>query len=196
MMDFFFRVRKYLQYQRTAKTKYYLHSPFVYQFYLNVLEGADDDNLRSLKKGRQAMLPFKYGMLLYRLVKYFQPQAILQLGTSISNVSSFVLLGNPEVKVVSLTDISPASLSELRSADVIFVNATIPLIQDISACLDHANENAIIVFDGINSRKAMGEIWEVIKTHQRVTLTIDVFRFGICFLKKGKLAKEHFALRY
>lgn len=32
------RTKEWLSYQKEAKTKYYLHSPFVYNFYLNVLE--------------------------------------------------------------------------------------------------------------------------------------------------------------
>jgi predicted O-methyltransferase YrrM len=40
MKDKLHQLFGYLNYQKNSKTKYYLHSPYVYQFYLHVLEGA------------------------------------------------------------------------------------------------------------------------------------------------------------
>ena len=42
------RLTEFLKYQRIAKTKYYLHSPFVYQFYLDILEGHTPDELNQI----------------------------------------------------------------------------------------------------------------------------------------------------
>ena len=47
-MNRFFQAKIFLWYLLRAKTKYYLHSPFVYQFYLNVLEGEEDEQLSSI----------------------------------------------------------------------------------------------------------------------------------------------------
>ena len=131
-MNEFFRFKYFIKYQWRAKTKYYLHSPFVYQFYLNVLEGANDANLEAIHTLRKKLasdssvieikdsgtgqsatktvsviernvaVRTKYGQLLYRLVTYFKPQTVIELGTSIGISSAYMALANERAKVTSL----------------------------------------------------------------------------------------------
>jgi predicted O-methyltransferase YrrM len=131
-MNIVFRIKKYLAYLVAAQTKYYLHSPFVYQFYLHVLEGEKPGTLTAiellreqLKKdktpvaiadygtgtqptrtvatiaGRVTINP-KYGLLLYRLVSYFKPAHVLELGTSVGLSSSYMAVAGNGVKVTTL----------------------------------------------------------------------------------------------
>jgi predicted O-methyltransferase YrrM len=46
--------------------------------------------------------PKKYGRLLYRLVNYLQPENILELGTSLGLSSSFMSLGAPSSKIITI----------------------------------------------------------------------------------------------
>jgi hypothetical protein len=186
-MDLFFRPRKYFVYQRKAKTKYYLHSPFVYQFYLNVLEG--DNEPSSIKD--------KYHLLLYRLVKYFHSQNILLTNNS-EDMRSACLLANPNANIISASaDLS--SFEQSTSPDLVFfgnADTKASLLSDFRASLQHANENSIFIIEGIYRNKQMNEAWMEIMQHPRVRLTIDVFQLGICFFRKDKIAKEDFVLRY
>ena len=131
-MNEFLRFKYFLNYQYRSKTKYYLHSPFVYQFYLNVLEGDVNTELQALTKLREELsrnktnieitdfgtgnnrnktisalerevaIRPKYGRLLYRLAKYFKPKQILELGTSIGLSSAYMALADKETAVTSL----------------------------------------------------------------------------------------------
>jgi predicted O-methyltransferase YrrM len=131
-MNEFLRFKYFLNYQWRAKTKYYLHSPFVYQFYLNVLEGGDDEQLLQIHHLRKELhsdntlvkitdlgtghdtsktisaieskvaVRKKYGRLLYRLVKYFKPHQILELGTSIGLSSSYMAMANEHANITSM----------------------------------------------------------------------------------------------
>ncbi len=256
-MSQLFRLKKFIGYHWKAKTKYYLHSPFVYQFYLNVLEGTADENLDSIHLLREKLqtdysiieiedygtgkssssisvleadvaVRRKYGVLLYRLVKYFKPQNILELGTSIGISSSYLAAANPKVRIVSLE--GSDKLSELarrnhsainiQNVEVVSGNfdVLLPAVLDkipvidfgffdgnhrktatlkyFEQCVIKTNENSVFVFDDISRDKEMSEAWEAVKAHQKVTLTLEVFPFGICFFRKGKLAKENFVLRY
>ncbi|OYU55595.1 MAG: SAM-dependent methyltransferase [Chitinophagaceae bacterium BSSC1] len=49
-----------------------------------------------------SLKPKKYGQLLFRMVAYFQPQTILELGTSLGITSAYLALANPEAKVWSM----------------------------------------------------------------------------------------------
>lgn len=51
---------------------------------------------------RHAAKPKKFGQLLYRMVKYYQPATILELGTSLGITSSYLASGNPQGKLVTL----------------------------------------------------------------------------------------------
>lgn len=44
----------------------------------------------------------KYGQLLYRIVNYYQPGIILELGTSLGITTSYLALANPDAKLVTL----------------------------------------------------------------------------------------------
>lgn len=257
-MNFLFRFQQYIRYQWKSKTKYYLHSPFVYQFYLKVFEGNQDKQLQSIYAFRKGLrdnlssivvedfgtgkslsrtiaeleckvaVKEKYGELLYRLVKHFEPAIIVEIGTSIGISSAYMALANPSAKIISLEgsgnliakakqnhvelgiknieiiqgnfdETLSSSLHKLSTADLILFDGNhtrAATLQYFHQCLTYVNEKSVFVFDDIYWSKEMNETWEEIKQHPQVTLTIDVYQFGICFFRKEKLAKENFVLRY
>ncbi|MCI4668602.1 MAG: class I SAM-dependent methyltransferase [Bacteroidia bacterium] len=60
--------------------------------------------------------------------------------------------------------------------------------------LPQMNESGVIVFDDIYWSEGMKKAWKQITEHPDVRVSIDVFRFGICFIRRPQ-AKEHFMLR-
>jgi predicted O-methyltransferase YrrM len=70
-----------------------------------------------------------------------------------------------------------------------------PTMQYFDTLLPKLHENSILVFDDINWSEEMKRAWLHIKNHEAVTITIDIFAFGIVFFKPGR-EKEHFTLRY
>ncbi len=46
--------------------------------------------------------PKKFGQLLFRMVKEYQPETILELGTSLGITTSYLSLGNPTAKLVTM----------------------------------------------------------------------------------------------
>lgn len=61
-------------------------------------------------------------------------------------------------------------------------------------CVKSINNNSFIIFDDINWSKEMFEAWEQIKTHSKVTISIDLYFWGIVFFRKEQ-AKQHFTIR-
>jgi len=58
---------------------------------------------RKIKQiAKNSSRPIKYGRLLYRLVKYFKPDTILELGTSLGLSSAYMALGNPSSQVTTI----------------------------------------------------------------------------------------------
>ncbi|MDP4261924.1 MAG: class I SAM-dependent methyltransferase [Bacteroidota bacterium] len=51
---------------------------------------------------KNAAKPAKFGQLLYRMIKYYQPGTILELGTSLGITTSYLSLANPAAKLITL----------------------------------------------------------------------------------------------
>jgi predicted O-methyltransferase YrrM len=62
------------------------------------------------------------------------------------------------------------------------------------ACLKTIHNDSFFIFDAIYWTAEMQEAWSTIKRHSKVTVTVDVFYFGIVFFRKEQ-AKEHFKIR-
>lgn len=187
-MDIIFRIRQYFNYLQKAKSKYYLHSPFVYQFYLNVLEGEEVEQLRSISllrtklKNNHTLLSFedfgtgnllqrsisdiermvairhKYGRLLYRLVKYFEPKNILEIGTSIGLSSSYLAVAGATTKIISLEG-SPEvactakqnhSALQIKNVEVVTGNFE----ETVSSSLKNISSLDLVFFDGNHTKQA------------------------------------------
>ncbi len=60
-------------------------------------------NRRSLSSiAKNAAKPKKFGQLLYRMVKYYQPQTVIELGTSLGITTGYLALANPQAKVITM----------------------------------------------------------------------------------------------
>ncbi|MBK7148437.1 MAG: class I SAM-dependent methyltransferase [Bacteroidetes bacterium] len=131
-MKIFHRIKHFFRYLWVAQSKYYIHSPFVYQFYLNVLERKPDVAIDRINAGRsflakskdfiyqtdlgtgkshqrklsmlesQVAVRPKYGEVLFRLARYLKPENVVELGTSVGISSGYLALGNDSAKVITL----------------------------------------------------------------------------------------------
>lgn len=69
--------------------------------------------------------------------------------------------------------------------------ATIRYFQRI---LPQMSENSIMIFDDIHWSKGMESAWNFIQNHPKVSISIDLFQMGICFVKR-KQVKQQFRFR-
>lgn len=56
--------------------------------------------VRSISKS--AVKPARYGQLLFRMARYYKPQYILELGTSLGITTSYLALANSDVQVITI----------------------------------------------------------------------------------------------
>lgn len=252
---------RFLRYYFTAKTRYNVHSPFVFDFVENVLE---DDRwfyaFSEIEVLRRHMLADKravpltdYGAgsqvsrrrersiaslarysghppfvnrMLFRLVQRYKPKKLLELGTSLGISTAYqsaaaldayllTIEGDPQVahlaaqhfKLMGLQnvgllegrfeDLLPEALAELGRLDYLFVDGNhrkAPTLQYFRDCRAHAHEASIFVFDDIHWSAEMEAAWRDIQQDDRVTLSIDLFFFGVVFFRKDFLKKEHYTL--
>jgi predicted O-methyltransferase YrrM len=60
--------------------------------------------------------------------------------------------------------------------------------------LSRMHNNSFIIFDDINWSKGMVQAWNEITSHDKVTMSVDFFHFGMVFFNPG-FSKEHFRIR-
>lgn len=64
---------------------------------------AGKNNKRSIASiVKNAAKPKKYGQLLYRIVRYYQPRNVLELGTSLGITTSYFSLAKPDAKLITM----------------------------------------------------------------------------------------------
>ncbi|MDH3322407.1 MAG: class I SAM-dependent methyltransferase [Flavobacteriaceae bacterium] len=61
-------------------------------------------------------------------------------------------------------------------------------------CLTTVHNETVFIFDDIHWSKGMENAWEYIKNHDKTTISIDTYQWGIVFFRKEQ-PKEHFTIR-
>ncbi|MBN1338014.1 MAG: class I SAM-dependent methyltransferase [Bacteroidales bacterium] len=181
---------RYLRHTLASKTKYGIHSPFIYDYVTLVL---NDNNLYAEYKiaeeirkemltrnekimvsdfgtGGQKMAEYpkkisaiarnssktaKYGRLLHRMVKYYKPATILELGTSLGISSIYMASASRESRLITLEGCpNIASIAEAN-----FIKAGMDRIEIVTGKIDdhletvlHGSERPDFVFFDANHR--------------------------------------------
>lgn len=173
---------------------------------------------------KNAGITLKRAELLLRLVQYFKPNSILELGTSLGLSTYCLNLGNPQATIVTLegcpetskiaadqlqlfrvnSDIKTGNFEETlpflllnKTYDLIYIDGNHqkePTISYFNQCLKSIHNDSILIFDDIHWSKEMEEAWEIIKKNPMVTVSIDTYQWGIVFFRKEQ-QKEHFIIR-
>ncbi len=107
-------------------------------------------------------------------------------------------LNNLEIIEDDFENALPLALAKFGLTDLVYFDGN----HRKSATLDYFNlvlpylhEKSILIFDDIYWSSEMYEAWQEIKANPTVTVTIDLYYFGIVFFRK-ELSKQNFMLRW
>lgn len=221
-------LRSYLKYLLQRKTEFSVHSPFVYDFMKKVLydRGTNRDydlmlRISRLLDGRKFSTRSrrKQARLLYRLVRYMEPETVLTFGQLSALNTSALALGNLQTKVY--LEQSADFLETLNSMGVVnvslirrdvdeeeqferlntgFVYYALDDFGDdtwnnIEEGFGEVDEDTVLVFEGIHHSHHTEVAWEAVKANEDVTLSMDLYSLGIVFFREG-IEKQDFVLKY
>ena len=97
-----------------------------------------------------------------------------------------------------VTDFSPFLQNDKACYDLVYFDGNHQkeaTLEYFNSLIDNTNDDSIFIFDDIHWSKEMEEAWEIIKTHPKVTITIDTFFWGFVFFRTETKHKEHFIIR-
>lgn len=221
-------IGSYIKYLLQRKSKFSIHSPFVYEFMTKVVNDSgsnhDYDTLWRISrlldgKSYPNRRRRKQGRLLYRLVRYLEPETVLTFGRLSALNTSALALGNLQTKVY--LEQSPDFLETLNSMGVVNVNmirhngeeeeqyerlntgfvyyglddfgdGSWNNLEDGFAEVD---EDVVLVFEGIHHSRHTEAAWEAIKASEDVSISMDLYCIGLVFFRDG-IEKQDFVLKY
>ena len=221
-------VGSYLKYLLKRKSEYGIHSPFVYEFMRKVLNDSgsnrDYDTINRIARLLDKRKHINYNLrkqsrLLYRMVRYFEPDSVVSFGKVSALNTAAMALGHLQTKVYF--EESDDFLETLNSMGVVNVSLIQPEEFDsehfrrlntgfvffsrdsfeedtwdyLVDCLNYKTADSVFVFEGIHHNRAMEDAWEEIKANEDVSVTFDLYCIGIVFFREG-IEKQDFVLKY
>ncbi|MBQ3739261.1 MAG: hypothetical protein II862_09830 [Bacteroidales bacterium] len=221
-------IGSWIEYLLKRKSEYKIHSPFVYDFMRKVLNdhgtNRDYDTIYRIarlldKRKHISYNQRKQSRLLYRLVRYFEPESVVSFGKLSALNTSALALGHLQTKVY--LEESDDFLETLNSMGIVNVSLIQPAEFDsehfkrlntgfvffsrdsfeedtwdyLADCLSHKTSESVFVFEGIHHDRDMQDAWEEIKANEDVSVTFDLYCVGLVFFREG-IEKQDFVLKY
>jgi predicted O-methyltransferase YrrM len=107
-------------------------------------------------------------------------------------------LKNIRLEVGPFEDSMPLIISQGIKPGLVFIDGNHrkePLLDYFEKMAEISDNNSVIIIDDINYSQEMEDAWNEIKQSGKVTLTIDIFRMGIVFFRKG-VSRNDYIIRY
>lgn len=214
---------------KIQKTRKYLESSSTEIPVLDYGAGTKDVQLRQTDKvsriARTAVSGNLKTLWLYNICAYFNPESVLELGTSLGlsaahlaqNAENVTTLeGNPaiahvakevlntlnifNVKIITgnFDETLRSALAETALPDLVYLDgnhtyeATMRYFANLKNKLQ--DKEMILIFDDIYWSDGMIKAWKEIKASPEVTLSIDIYYFGLIFFKTATIAPKHYTL--
>lgn len=98
----------------------------------------------------------------------------------------------------SFDEILPGLKRKGLSPGLVFIDGNHrrePVLKYFSEVAEMSAEETVVILDDIHSSRSMSEAWNDIKRHEKITSTVDVFRMGMVFFRKG-MARYDYTVRY
>ena len=197
---------KYLKYLFVSKTKYSVHSPFVYDLVTNVLnDNSYKQEYSKIRNLNTSTINSKHLKLIYRIINRYKSENILEIGDSkhlnrifLSNIQPKANVFFCNVKTNEISEIKTQNNIQTESFDFAFYdiknNDSLTLSEFINH-LKYFHNNSIVAVNNIHQSKEMEEVWRKIITQKEVTISIDLFFIGLVFFRKEQV-KENFIIRF
>jgi len=149
------------------------------------------------KIAKTAGISPKRAELLFRITNYFQPQSILEIGTSLGLATSALSLGNLKAKITTLEG-CPNTMAIAKSQLQLFHFDNVnPVVTEFSSYLDAPRLSAfdfkLIYFDGNHSKKATLDYFELLLptiTNETVWIFDDI-HWSAEMEEAWKIIKKH-----
>ncbi|WP_438710016.1 hypothetical protein ACSTS3_11715 [Aquimarina muelleri] len=185
-MSFIFRA--YLKFFLKSTNQHGVHSPFVYDLVTKCFykrrKRKEYVSLRQIYNSKNKV-SYSTAKLLYKTITYFAIKKALILQDSSQSISTILSLNN-SITIAT----TPNGVFDMIYADIDALEKS----STLENLFSYMHNDTVLIFNSIYNNITNITLWEEIKQHPKVTVTIDVFRLGFVFIRKEQ-AKENFSIR-
>ena len=194
---------KYLHYYWVAANAkgHGIHSPFVFKFIKEILNSKSSleqiENgapvvkkiLQEIETASSSRLSPKFKLLIARLLQSYHPLTISVTGDKKQFEVDSTINKNAAIELIESDE----------SIDFAYIGEgqdKANMLQSASSLIDKMHSNSLVILHGIHADADMETVWNALKKHSNIRLTIDLFAIGILFCRKEQKEKEYFIIRY
>ncbi len=194
---------KYLHYYWGAANAkgHGIHSPFVFKFIKEILNSKSSleqiENgapvvkkiLQEIETASSSRLSPKFKLLIARLLQSYHPLTISVTGDKKQFEVDSTINKNAAIELIESDE----------SIDFAYIGEgqdKANMLQSASSLIDKMHSNSLVILHGIHDDADMETVWNALKKHSNIRLTIDLFAIGILFCRKEQKEKEYFIIRY
>ena len=194
---------KYLHYYWGAANAkgHGIHSPFVFKFIKEILNSKSSleqiENgapvvkkiLQEIETASSSRLSPKFKSLIARLLQSYHPLTISVTGDKKQFEVDSTINKNATIELIESDE----------SIDFAYIGEgqdKANMLQSASSLIDKMHSNSLVILHGIHADADMETVWNALKKHSNIRLTIDLFAIGILFCRKEQKEKEYFIIRY
>ncbi len=165
-----------------------------------------------------------YGDVLYQLARFYRPETVLELGTSLGVGTIHLKKGHPSAHIITVEGCSETQRRALQSLDhwnldgvtticapfdeflqlpasirydLVFIDGNHDgkaTLYYLESLLKQVHNETLFIFDDIRWSDDMWQAWQQIVSDERFHVTIDLGRMGLVW-QRTQQTKEHFTLR-
>lgn len=162
------KIAPYIKFLWKSTNAHGVHSPFVFDLVTKCFYAKDKNPAEA--------------SLLYRIVKYFDPETVYISGN------------DKDIEIIP--GINTITVSQPQKAEFAFIShkKQTAALHTFEQLLPSITSNTILIYNHIHASPQMEKVWAVIKNHEKTTVTIDTFKYGLVFFREEQ-QKEHFIIR-
>ena len=199
----FFKIKAFLNYRLKAVNAHGLHSPFLFDFYNEVISPKKEfyffKRLRKLLPVYNKFISENNALFLYRWVVFYKPKSVFVAPVNFpASVALAVPSGQKTLLVSSILDFTNEELEVFESegvsvredhgADIIYLEEIDTFSKDVIL-----NYKCVII-QKPHQNEAKDIIWKEMCSLKDISISIDLFQFGILLIDKNQ-AKQHFIVK-
>lgn len=198
-----FKIKSYLSYRWSAVNVHGLHSPFLFDFYNEVIATQKEfyffKRFRAILSASSKGVSERHALFLYRWTAFYKPDSVLlqepnfPVALALSIPSSLKSLS-----VDSLGDYSEKEQNVLASEGVLIqvcIPTTMFYCQTLTEeLISSFQDYECVIIQNPHQNKVKEEFWNKLCSSKEVSISIDLFQFGILLFDKNQ-AKQHFVVK-
>ena len=199
----FFKIKVYFNYRLKAVNAHGLHSPFLFDFYNEVIATKKEfyffKQFRRLLSAYTKFISEADALFLFRWVAFYKPNSVFVASENFPASLALAIPSNQKsLSVSSLHQFSTqelnifegvgVSLSEGHLAELIYLEEIDAFTKDIIL-----NYKCVIIRKP-HQNELKDNIWMELCSLKDISISIDLFQFGILLFDK-KISKQHFVVK-